>query len=240
MPVRLTLREAARRAGANEARWENLVRDFRSLGIEPVGVTSHDLAGMLDSFLRWADLRQMWRGAARVKRASSCSLRSLRCSAPRLYSRTTPAATLPFYPSGSSSAKECRSRRTRRSPRQVHLFGDTITARLAVVADTKWVDPARLRVTTDFKPYASSTADEDAGCTSDASQQLTWTWTLRCLTTACVPRVPPSERFHIFRFQLIHIDYLTTTGTRGVRHRRDLAEGRGRLAGQPRRRDVPR
>jgi uncharacterized protein (DUF58 family) len=62
VPVRLTLSEAARRREHNEARWEMLVRDFRSLGIEPVGVTSHDLAGMLDSFLRWADLRQMWRG----------------------------------------------------------------------------------------------------------------------------------------------------------------------------------
>jgi uncharacterized protein (DUF58 family) len=62
VPVRLTLSEAARRREHNEARWETLVRDFRSLGIEPVGVTSHDLAGVLDSFLRWADLRQMWRG----------------------------------------------------------------------------------------------------------------------------------------------------------------------------------
>jgi uncharacterized protein (DUF58 family) len=62
VPVRLTLSEAARRREHNEARWESLVREFRSLGIEPVGVTSHDLAGILDSFLRWADLRQMWRG----------------------------------------------------------------------------------------------------------------------------------------------------------------------------------
>jgi uncharacterized protein (DUF58 family) len=62
VPVRLTLSEAARRREHHEARWETLVRDFRSLGIEPVGVTSHDLAGVLDSFLRWADLRQMWRG----------------------------------------------------------------------------------------------------------------------------------------------------------------------------------
>jgi len=63
VPVRLSLREAERRRGQNEARWDALVRDFRSLGIEPVGVTSHDLAGVLDSFLRWADLRLMWRGA---------------------------------------------------------------------------------------------------------------------------------------------------------------------------------
>ncbi|MGZ4334346.1 MAG: DUF58 domain-containing protein [Gaiellaceae bacterium] len=63
VPVRLSLREADRRREQNEARWNGLVRDFRSLGIEPVGVTSHDIAGVLDSFLRWADLRLMWRGA---------------------------------------------------------------------------------------------------------------------------------------------------------------------------------
>jgi hypothetical protein len=26
-------------------------------------VHAHDVAGVLDAFLRWADLRQMWRGA---------------------------------------------------------------------------------------------------------------------------------------------------------------------------------
>ncbi len=63
VPVRLTRAEAAHRTELNEARWTTLVSDFRSLGIEPVDVTSHHLAGVLDSFLRWADLRQMWRGA---------------------------------------------------------------------------------------------------------------------------------------------------------------------------------
>ena len=28
----------------------------------------------------------------------------------------------------------------------VHLFGDTIHAKLSVIADTRWVDPGRLRV----------------------------------------------------------------------------------------------
>jgi uncharacterized protein (DUF58 family) len=63
VPVQLTRREAGRRREHNESRWNALVRDFRSLGIEPVGVTTHDFAGVLASFLRWADLRQMWRGA---------------------------------------------------------------------------------------------------------------------------------------------------------------------------------
>jgi uncharacterized protein (DUF58 family) len=63
IPVRLSVREAARRREEHEARWGRLVRDFRSLGIEPVAVTAHDTATVLESFLRWADLRLMWRGA---------------------------------------------------------------------------------------------------------------------------------------------------------------------------------
>ncbi|HLX20356.1 MAG TPA: DUF58 domain-containing protein [Gaiellaceae bacterium] len=63
VPVHLTRREASRLRAENEARWEWLTRGFRSLGIEPVNVTSHEPADVLSAFLRWADLRQMWRGA---------------------------------------------------------------------------------------------------------------------------------------------------------------------------------
>ena len=62
-PVYVTEREAAGLRDANEGRWDGLVHDFRSLGIEPVTVHTHDYGEMLGSFLRWADLRQMWRGA---------------------------------------------------------------------------------------------------------------------------------------------------------------------------------
>ena len=62
-PVYLTRREAARLRVEHEKRWDGLVRDFRSLALEPVNVHTHDLGEMLGSFLRWADLRQMWRGA---------------------------------------------------------------------------------------------------------------------------------------------------------------------------------
>jgi uncharacterized protein (DUF58 family) len=62
-PVYVTARDAARLRAAHEARWDGLVRDFRSLGCEPVVVHTHDLGEMLGAFLRWADLRQMWRGA---------------------------------------------------------------------------------------------------------------------------------------------------------------------------------
>jgi uncharacterized protein (DUF58 family) len=62
-PVYLTRREAERLRSEHEKRWDRLVRDFRSLAVEPVNVHTHDLGEMLGSFLRWADLRQMWRGA---------------------------------------------------------------------------------------------------------------------------------------------------------------------------------
>jgi hypothetical protein len=62
-PVYLTHAEATRLREEHEGRWLSLVTDFRSLGIEPVEVRSHEYADLLASFLRWADLRQMWRGA---------------------------------------------------------------------------------------------------------------------------------------------------------------------------------
>ena len=63
VPVYLKGTEAARLRDEHEERWASLVRDFRSLGIEPVEARSHDYGDLLGSFLRWADLRQMWRGA---------------------------------------------------------------------------------------------------------------------------------------------------------------------------------
>jgi len=62
-PVHLTRAEAAQLREEQEQRWDTLARGFRSLGLEPVGVHAHDLGGVLDAFLRWADLRMMWRGA---------------------------------------------------------------------------------------------------------------------------------------------------------------------------------
>jgi hypothetical protein len=61
--VYVTEKDAQRLSTAHDARWDDLVRDFRSLGCEPVTVHTADLGKMLGAFLRWADLRQMWRGA---------------------------------------------------------------------------------------------------------------------------------------------------------------------------------
>ena len=63
VPVYLTRAEAERRRVENEERNAELTRTFRSLGLEPVQVASHQPGDVLAAFLRWADLRVMARGA---------------------------------------------------------------------------------------------------------------------------------------------------------------------------------
>ncbi len=62
-PIYVTRREAKALRREHEHRYDALIRGFRSLGIEGVAVGTHDLGDMLAAFLRWADLRMMWRGA---------------------------------------------------------------------------------------------------------------------------------------------------------------------------------
>ena len=122
------------------------------------------------------------------------------------------AASLPFLPSGSSVGEGVPLKAYATVSPPVHLFGDAITARLAIVADSKWVDPARLRVTTGFEPYRTTRSPTVLRLSVGRFEQVTWTWTLRCLTQQCVPRLPPSDKYHVFHFKRIHIDYLGAGG----------------------------
>jgi hypothetical protein len=148
-----------------------------------------------------------------MKRAIVSLMAALALAGAALYPRAA-SSSLPSVPSGSALGEGVPLKAYATIAPQVHLFGNEITARLAVVADTKWVDPGRLRVSTDFKPYTLVRRSTKIEIRVGRFQQLTWTWTLRCITSACVPRAPPSEQFHVFRFQLIHIDYLAPTGKR--------------------------
>jgi hypothetical protein len=94
----------------------------------------------------------------------------------------------------------------------VHLFGDMLTAKLAVVADTKWVDPLRLEVNTTFAPYAPIRPAKVLRLRYGRFEQITWTWKLRCLESPCIPRLPPSDKFHTFHFPPAHIRYGTQYG----------------------------
>lgn len=60
--VWLTQAEAAERREANEQQFATLLRGFRSLGIDPVVVSSSDPADVLAAFLSWADTRLYARG----------------------------------------------------------------------------------------------------------------------------------------------------------------------------------
>lgn len=119
---------------------------------------------------------------------------------------------LPFHPSGSVVGEGMPLKAYANITPAVHLFGDTIHARLAVVSDTRWVDAARLRVTAGFAPYTLVTSPTVLRLRVGRFEQTTWTWTLRCLSAKCVPVIPPSEKFHIFRFPSAHIAYLKPNG----------------------------
>ena len=121
----------------------------------------------------------------------------------------------------------------------VHLFGDDVTAKIAILADTKWVDPARLRVTTNFAPYTLTRKPTVLRLRVGRFSQVTWTWTLHCITLPCVPRLPPSDKFHVFHFHPARIDYLTAKGKPAYGINASLPAGRGAVAGEPGRRGVP-
>jgi hypothetical protein len=134
--------------------------------------------------------------------------RALAAAAVALFFAAPASARLPVFSSGSSVGEGLPLKAYATINPAVHLFGDVITANIAIVADTKWVDTGRLRVTTNFAPYEPTKAPTVLHVRSGRFAQVTWTWTLRCLTSPCVPRAPPSDRAHVFRFHPARIEYL--------------------------------
>lgn len=124
------------------------------------------------------------------------------------------AAVLPVHKSGSSVGEGVPFKAYATITPTVHLFGDVLTARLSLVADTKWIDPRRLRVLTTFKPYEKLQKPTVVRLAAGRFQQITYTWKIRCLTAPCVPRLPPSERWHVFRFSPAKIAYLEIGSTK--------------------------
>lgn len=100
----------------------------------------------------------------------------------------------------------------------VHLFGDTVTARVAVVTDTTRVDPAGVRVTAHFAPYTAIGRPQKVQAGSGRYVRTTWTWKLHCVTAVCVPVGPPSDTFHYFHFPPIQVRGVGHHGTRYANH----------------------
>jgi hypothetical protein len=94
----------------------------------------------------------------------------------------------------------------------VHLFGDPITARIAVVADRRWVAPSNVHVIVHFHPYNPAGPPTVVRVSNGRLLQLTWTWHLRCLTVKCLPVTKTSDLARVFRFSPAHIEYVSPTG----------------------------
>ena len=122
------------------------------------------------------------------------------------------AARLPVHLSGSSVGEGAPLKAYATITPTVHLFGDSVTAKIAVVADTKWVDPARVRVNASFTPYEPTRSPAVLRYSVGRFAQVTYTWTLHCISSPCVPRVPPSDKFHVFRFHAARVEYIALTG----------------------------
>jgi len=94
----------------------------------------------------------------------------------------------------------------------VHTFGSPLTARVAVLADSKWVAPANVRTIVHFAPYEPAGPPTVVRTSNGRLLQMTWTWKLRCLSVKCLPVMKKSDLAHIFRFSPAHVEYLSPEG----------------------------
>jgi hypothetical protein len=72
-----------------------------------------------------------------------------------------------------------------------HLFAEPVTAEIDLVVDPHKLDPGRIHLHTDFKPYdvlsATRTRESLGGLT-----RYRYVFTLRCLLIECIPKILPS------------------------------------------------
>jgi hypothetical protein len=94
----------------------------------------------------------------------------------------------------------------------VVLFGNRVTVRVSVIADTRRVDPALLRVGVNFAPFEPVGPPRERHTGSGRYVQTTWTWKLECLTAECVPVAPPSDLFRNFGFPPAQVRGLGVNG----------------------------
>jgi hypothetical protein len=94
----------------------------------------------------------------------------------------------------------------------VHTFGSPLTARVAVLADRKWVAPGNVRAIGHFAPYEPAGPPTVVRTSNGRLLQMTWTWKLRCLTVKCLPVMEKSDLAHIFQFSPAHVEYLSPVG----------------------------
>ena len=82
----------------------------------------------------------------------------------------------------------------------VQLFGDVVTARVSVIADTTRVDSAKLDVTVKFAPFVPVGEPREIQTGSGRYVETTWIWKLRCLSVPCIPSSLSSDVYNDFGF----------------------------------------
>jgi hypothetical protein len=90
----------------------------------------------------------------------------------------------------------------------VVLFGDALKAKVAIVVDRKWIDPAGLRVRVHFTPYRAISPPTEVRTGNGRLQEITWTWSIRCLTVQCIPESLVGEQTRNFQFAPARIKYV--------------------------------
>ena len=96
------------------------------------------------------------------------------------------------------------------SPRVV-LFGDTVTARVGVALDRTRIDPASLRISTNFAPWSPVGAPRSTRRDGETTSYLETTYVLRCLALACVPRRTAATR----EFEPVGVSFTRRGGEQG-------------------------
>jgi hypothetical protein len=76
------------------------------------------------------------------------------------------------------------------SPRPT-AFGDTVTARVDVTLDRRRIDADSVRIATDFAPFSPTAEPERTRREGETTTHIRSTWTLRCLSSACLPPGQP-------------------------------------------------
>jgi hypothetical protein len=94
----------------------------------------------------------------------------------------------------------------------VHGFGSPLTARVAVLADRRWVAPANVRTIVHFAPYEPAGPPAVVRTAGGRLLQMTWTWKLHCLTVKCLPVTKTSDFAKVFQFSPAHVEYLSPEG----------------------------
>jgi hypothetical protein len=93
----------------------------------------------------------------------------------------------------------------------VQTFGNAVTAIVSVFADTKWVHPADIRLRTNFAPFARAAPAIEHESKHGRLLERTWRWTLRCLTSACLPDARKSYH-RVFQMRPVVVDVLGAHG----------------------------